>query len=102
MASCRPTAGTCPSTAAQFCQLGLQLAPAQISVVLDFGAIVDADQMLLASRLAKFVLPQLAEDDWRELYRRADASLYQAKSEGRNRAVQAPPVLPAEAATAAA
>lgn len=44
----------------------------------------------------------LCEDDWRELYRRADAALYQAKSEGRNRAVQAPPVLPAEAATAAA
>lgn len=31
------------------------------------------------------------EDDWRELYRRADAALYQAKSEGRNRAVHAPP-----------
>lgn len=29
------------------------------------------------------------EDDWRELYRRADAALYQAKSEGRNRAVHA-------------
>jgi len=31
------------------------------------------------------------EDEWRELYRRADAALYQAKSEGRNRAVHAEP-----------
>ena len=29
------------------------------------------------------------EDEWRELYRRADAALYQAKSEGRNRAIHA-------------
>lgn len=29
------------------------------------------------------------EDEWRELYRRADAALYRAKSEGRNRAVHA-------------
>lgn len=31
-----------------------------------------------------------SEDEWRELYRRADAALYLAKSEGRNRAVHAP------------
>lgn len=31
------------------------------------------------------------EDEWRELYRRADAALYQAKSEGRNRAIHAEP-----------
>lgn len=30
------------------------------------------------------------EDEWRELYRRADAALYSAKNEGRNRAVHAP------------
>ena len=30
------------------------------------------------------------EDEWRELYRRADAALYRAKHEGRNRAVHAP------------
>ena len=32
-----------------------------------------------------------SEDEWRELYRRADIALYRAKSEGRNRAVHAPP-----------
>jgi PleD family two-component response regulator len=31
-----------------------------------------------------------SEDEWRELYRRADAALYQAKAQGRNRAVHAP------------
>ena len=30
------------------------------------------------------------EDEWRELYRRADAALYEAKASGRNRAVHAP------------
>jgi len=30
-----------------------------------------------------------SEDEWRELYRRADAALYQAKAEGRNRAIHA-------------
>lgn len=30
-----------------------------------------------------------SDDEWRELYRRADAALYRAKSEGRNRAVDA-------------
>ena len=33
------------------------------------------------------------KDDWRELYRRADAALYQAKSEGRNRAIHAGPTI---------
>lgn len=38
--------------------------------------------------------PVRHEDDWRELYRRADAALYQAKSDGRNRAVHAPAAVP--------
>ncbi|MBC2653326.1 diguanylate cyclase [Novosphingobium flavum] len=46
--------------------------------------------------------PVRGEDDWRELYRRADAALYQAKSDGRNRAVHAPTVQPAPPSTAAA
>lgn len=45
--------------------------------------------------------PVRSEDEWRELYRRADAALYCAKSEGRNRAVHADSA-PAAAATPAA
>jgi diguanylate cyclase (GGDEF)-like protein len=50
-----------------------------------------------------------SEDEWRELYRRADAALYRAKSAGRNRAIHAGahdghtaglPVLPGAAAVA--
>ncbi|MBS0482785.1 MAG: diguanylate cyclase [Proteobacteria bacterium] len=37
-----------------------------------------------------------SEDDWRDLYRRADAALYEAKHDGRNRAVQAPAATPAK------
>jgi diguanylate cyclase (GGDEF)-like protein len=46
--------------------------------------------------------PVRGEDEWRELYRRADAALYQAKSDGRNRAVHAPAGAPQPASTAAA
>lgn len=50
---------------------------------------VDAVRVTVSVGMAEG--PVRCEDDWRELYRRADAALYQAKNEGRNRAVHAPP-----------
>jgi diguanylate cyclase (GGDEF)-like protein len=35
--------------------------------------------------------PVHGDDEWRDLYHRADEALYQAKAQGRNRAVHAPP-----------
>ncbi len=45
----------------------LQLTHDRITLLLDFGAVEDEGEMAMAARLARFVLPQLAEDEWRRL-----------------------------------
>ncbi|WP_270352214.1 beta family protein [Microbacterium testaceum] len=45
----------------------LQMPAKDIAVVLDLGEVKDDSAMLLAARLARFVLPQLAQDSWSEL-----------------------------------
>ncbi|MEY4951687.1 MAG: hypothetical protein RL299_111 [Pseudomonadota bacterium] len=45
--------------------------------------------------------PVSGEDDWRDLYQRADRALYEAKRDGRNRAVQAEALVEGQVAQAA-
>jgi hypothetical protein len=42
----------------------LGIVPEQVVVLLDFGAVGDDGAMAMASRLARFVLPQLAGESW--------------------------------------
>ncbi|MBC2669336.1 diguanylate cyclase [Novosphingobium piscinae] len=67
-----------------------------LGILADIRATAMAGEVRVTVSIGMAEGPVRGEDDWRELYRRADAALYQAKSEGRNRAVHAlPPVLPA-------
>ena len=60
------------------------------------GILADIRSRLMAGEVRVTVSIGMAqgqvrgEDDWRELYRHADTALYQAKTDGRNRAVHAP------------
>ena len=71
-------------------------AATDLSEAVALGILADIRGRLMAGEVRVTVSIGMAqgqvrgEDDWRELYRHADTALYQAKTDGRNRAVHAP------------
>ena len=58
-----------------------------LAILADIRARTMTDGVRVTVSIGMAEGPVGCEDEWRELYRRADAALYRAKAEGRNRAV---------------